>query len=56
MCKSGHGKLYIKHPQKASIHTFNIKLYEEMAEVFRYEVGAWTKDESILMEEWFKDI
>lgn len=56
MCKDGHGKISIKHPQKANIHTFNVKLYEELGDVCRYEIGCWTKEDVALMEDWFKDI
>ena len=56
MCKDGHGMISIKHPQKASIHDFKVKLYEELGGMYRYEIGCWTKDEAMLMEEWFKEV
>lgn len=56
MCKEGHGVLSIKHPQKTSIHEFKIKLYSELGDIHRYEIGTWTKEEANLAEEWFKDI
>lgn len=56
MCKEGHGMLSIKHPQKASIHDFKVKLYSELGGIYRYEIGTWSKEEANLAEEWFKDI
>lgn len=56
MCKEGHGMLQIKHPQKASIHDFKVKVYDELGGVYRYEIGCWSKEEANLMEEWFKEV
>lgn len=50
------GMITIKHPQKASLHTFKIKPYTHMDGVYVYEVCTWSKEEATLMEDWFKDI
>ncbi|MGL4999230.1 MAG: hypothetical protein ACRC5T_09705 [Cetobacterium sp.] len=56
MCKDEYGTLSVKHPQQASVHDFKIKLYSKLGGVYRYEIGTWSKEQAILMEDWFKDI
>lgn len=56
MCKEGHGMMSIKHPQKASIYDFKVKLYSELGNIYRYEIGTWSKEEANLAEEWFKEV
>lgn len=56
LCKDGDGKLKVKHPTANTIHTFNVKVYEELGDVVEYEFGAWSETEFNYLKSIMKDI
>lgn len=56
MCKEGHGILKIKHPQANTLHSFMIKLYDEIGDTCEYELTAWSESEFNYLKDMAKDI
>lgn len=56
MCKEGHGILKIKHPQANTLHSFKMKLYDEIGDIYEYELTAWTESEFNYLKDIAKDI
>lgn len=55
MCKDGHGILKIKHPTAGTLHTFMLKLYDEIGEINEYELTAWSEVEFNFIKDIAKD-